>query len=653
MSSLSFNASYFQNHFQSPKRVKVYYLIDNDWQDQGTGYCLGRIENKFAYLIVNSENNDDSILLKSKIEPNTQYQKQQTTLIVWTDSSGQDIALSFQESIGCSLLCDFLLSVQQILQPSISLVSVTTTENGEINEVISNPIEFPPNPSLNHKNLLNILDILIINSSTALGKLSMAKFIHENNFVLKLIKIFQKSEKNHLLKNLHILFNIIKTLILYNENSIFDHLFDNDIDSSIQFSGSNNNNNNESVITKFYKNSILINIIGILEYDPDFPLFKAKYRQFLLSDLRFKEILPNSNFNSNLNFINFKKLLKKTFIYQYLKDVVLARFLDDAMFTVISTIIYYNHCDIIKYLEKSDFFLKNIFNIFTVNNSSLYNLEEKRNTLKMIYQFITMCKNIQQQESKSVFYKSLIKNGLFKMLQFALKDLQTDSRTLATEILLAITDQDVLLINHIYKKNINTNNSIITNDINLNSQNANNSKTIPEMILSDDMSLLLLLTELVLQENNSGLKIQIFEAIKGLLNIPTPSFNDISLNNHNFNIDNNDQKEFDPSSDFRSPPSPDFYNKDFENNRINFRMNNVLPPILNCDYYFDAFYKIVAPKLFFPIIALNKQSPLQTSNEIGGTQKKRTKYDITLFNNLCDLISFCCNEHRLRARAFF
>jgi protein phosphatase-4 regulatory subunit 3 len=42
------------------------------------------------------------MLLETKISRDDGYQKQQDTLIVWTEHNGVDMALSFQEAEGCS-----------------------------------------------------------------------------------------------------------------------------------------------------------------------------------------------------------------------------------------------------------------------------------------------------------------------------------------------------------------------------------------------------------------------------------------------------------------------------------------------------------------------------------------------------------------------
>lgn len=71
-------------------------------------------------MLVESEEEPDRILLETKISKDDGYNKQQgehsrrgwrmgkltdlDTLIVWTESNGTDMALSFQEADGCSAI---------------------------------------------------------------------------------------------------------------------------------------------------------------------------------------------------------------------------------------------------------------------------------------------------------------------------------------------------------------------------------------------------------------------------------------------------------------------------------------------------------------------------------------------------------------------
>lgn len=51
-------------------------------------------------------------VLESRILPDTIYQKQQGTLIVWSESETCDLALSFQEKAGCTDIWDKICRIQ-------------------------------------------------------------------------------------------------------------------------------------------------------------------------------------------------------------------------------------------------------------------------------------------------------------------------------------------------------------------------------------------------------------------------------------------------------------------------------------------------------------------------------------------------------------
>jgi protein phosphatase 4 regulatory subunit 3 len=55
-------------------------------------------------VFVESEDQPERMLLETKIQKDDGYQKQQDTLIVWTEANGTDMALSFQEAEGCAVI---------------------------------------------------------------------------------------------------------------------------------------------------------------------------------------------------------------------------------------------------------------------------------------------------------------------------------------------------------------------------------------------------------------------------------------------------------------------------------------------------------------------------------------------------------------------
>ncbi|KAK6464779.1 component of IIS longevity pathway SMK-1-domain-containing protein [Scheffersomyces coipomensis] len=579
----------------TPRRVKVYLLQGEDWLDNGTGYCVGEIDetSKSPYFLVRNEKDPQDIILKSFLEGSIQYQRQQETLIVWTDLNGKDLALSFQEIEGCADLCEFIIKVQQeSYSPDISLYYVipSLTEGEDITELITGPVIYPIEPTTT--NLESILENLNQSSSYQFKRFKISKYIIDNDYFSKLVTAFEESELSKNLINLYTLSEIIKTLILYNETTLIEDLLSSD----------------EKIFA----------LSGILEYDPEYPNFKACHREFL-KNKSFKTIIP----------VDKLKIFKKDFHLNYLKDVVLARFLDDQTFNLLSSLIYINQVEVINYLKDASI-LETLFKIY--NEDDEINL--KRDGVRMLHQYVLIAKGLQTFQ-RSEFFSMLVKSGLFKMISFALKDSENSIRVLGTELIVIIIEQDVSLVNSVdNEENIDNSDPPAGNHI-INEEEksivATNDTKRLKLKLSDDMTLITILTKLLVEDKNPGLKVQAFEALRILLdaNIAT-STNPIHNNNNNNNhipTDNDDEEE-----NTNGIIEPD----DFKD--------------INIKNYFKAFYSEVAPKLFHNLIELASMS----DDAIDSNVIESIRSNQLLYQHLCELISFCTKEHESHiSRPFF
>jgi hypothetical protein len=95
-------------------RCKVFELKKNDWFDRGTGYAkVVEVEQVHWNIVVWSEDDDQSqMLLLTPISHDDGFQMQDT-LIVWTAHDGTDLALSFQNIEGCSVVWKVINEVQE------------------------------------------------------------------------------------------------------------------------------------------------------------------------------------------------------------------------------------------------------------------------------------------------------------------------------------------------------------------------------------------------------------------------------------------------------------------------------------------------------------------------------------------------------------
>lgn len=115
-------------------RVKLYQLRDNDWFDQGTGFCTadvvedanGREE---THIVVDSEDEPGRMMLMEKVREGDKFQKQQETLIVWTQLQNRnDMALSFQEASGADTIWKLVDSVRRNIDEDFDTSEAQFTE---------------------------------------------------------------------------------------------------------------------------------------------------------------------------------------------------------------------------------------------------------------------------------------------------------------------------------------------------------------------------------------------------------------------------------------------------------------------------------------------------------------------------------------------
>ncbi|ODQ82788.1 hypothetical protein BABINDRAFT_25004, partial [Babjeviella inositovora NRRL Y-12698] len=525
----------------TPRRVKVYLLSGEDWKDNGTGYCTGELDSVAPRFVVRNELDASEILLNTVLDGDTQYQRQQDTLIVWTDPAGNDIALSFQEAEGCNSLCDFIIDMHEKYSSNISLVQVVPggMEGADITELIVGPMNYPP-PVPTTQSLEQVLEPIGQGSNSVYTREHMAKFLIDHDYILKLVGVFESAEQRRDLKSLHLLCRILKTLTLYNETSIIEIMIE---------------------------DKVIMGVCGIFEYDPDFPTHKANHREYLADESKFKEVVELTDSDAEI-----KSLIKNNFRLLFLKDVIMARLLDDATLTLMNTLIYFNQVEIISFLKDS------VTNPnMKTHRTAIPTTEVKRNGVRMLHQFTLITKSLQPNQ-KSDFFRLLVQKGLFKMLGFGFKDELTAIRVNSVELIVAIIEHDVLLVNGCHPDDASS------------------------LKLSNNMSLISILSDLMINEANQGLKIQAFEALKLLLD-----------------------------------PAGDSSGSSMESLKT--------VTTLKTDEYFKAFYAIVAPRLFQPIVDVARQKPL----EYGYSMSR-----CLLYQQLCELIAFCTREHdKNMCRVFF
>ncbi|KIO16917.1 hypothetical protein M407DRAFT_230281 [Tulasnella calospora MUT 4182] len=374
------------------------------------------------------------------------------TLIVWTEPDGTDYALSFQDVDGCAEIWDFIIEVQRHFRGKLgetsgpSSSSPTRDPRAVSASSIINAGRLPE-PTLG---IIGEIDKAIkFIGRTAAGKEKICEYIVQEDYIKGLIDVLGQAEDLEALGDLHALCNLMQTILMMNDHSIYDYILQDDI---------------------------YMGVIGMLEYDPDFPTYKASFREYLANSTQYKEVVA---FRDE----TIKKKIHQTYRLQYLKDVVLARVLDDPTFNVLNSFIVFNQIDIINHIQNDETLLKDLFHRFEKPNGEDVHLEPKptadvkgkekevngastsaaapanlppylanlsasdiakRDIIILLHQLCMMGKNV-QIPARLALYRALVDKGLLHALQWALSRPAEDVQMLncAGEILLIVCDHDV------------------------------------------------------------------------------------------------------------------------------------------------------------------------------------------------------------------
>lgn len=320
-------------------------------------------------------------------------------------------------------------------------------------ESFSNAITLP-DPELG--NLPDIEHVIRVASSTPGGREALSKFLLREDYVAKMIPLVEMSEDLESLQDLHKLCNVMKSLILLNDNAIIEHLV------------------TDEVIT---------GVVGALEYDPDFPTHKANHRQYLNDTTRYKEVVP-------IRDQMIQKKIRHTWRLQYLKDVVLARILDDPTFSVLNSIIFFNQVDIVQHLQANTGFLKELFAVFDAQN---HDIKRREDGVHFLHQCAAIAKNLQAPARANLF-ANFISHGLFNVIKFAIQHPNPSMRTTGIDILVALLDHDPMMMRGYMLKAVHEQKSPLTDTM----------------------------IELLHAETDLGVKNQLADAIKILLDPQAP-----------------------------------------------------------------------------------------------------------------------------------
>lgn len=387
------------------RRVKLYALnADRQWDDRGTGHVTSSYVDrvKGVSLLVHAEN-DGSMLLESKIHPDTIYHKQQDTLIVWSEGDNFDLALSFQEKAGCDEIWEKICQVQG-KDPSVEITQdvVEESEDERFEDMSDSapPIELPP---CELSRLEDISEVIANGLTSQVRKDKLAQAIESENYIKKLLNLFHICEdlENH--EGLHYLYEIFKNIFLLNKNALFEIMFAEDT---------------------------IFDVVGCLEYDPTGNPPK-QHRQYLKQLAKFREAIPIRN-------TDLLAKIHQTYRVQYIQDIVLPTpsVFEDNMLNTLSSFIFFNKVEIVTLIQEDEKFLDDLFTLLTDPGTCD---AKRRDIILFLKEFCNFAQYLQPQ-SKETFYKTLISLGILPALEITLAINDKKTKAASIDILTTIVE---------------------------------------------------------------------------------------------------------------------------------------------------------------------------------------------------------------------
>ncbi|KAI3614734.1 hypothetical protein CBS9595_004005 [Malassezia furfur] len=422
------------------RRVKLYILEGQAWTDRGTGYCAGvyneakdeallvtrKEEHCEAlgdvldageddddaaapskYMLVIDERLDtDDYLLSSPVVKDDVYQRQQDTLVVWTEPDGSDLALSFQEPEGCNEVWDFLTEVQlHFMLNKDPTYSAADRERlrAAYAEAHDDASDFRL-PAPDADNVAQIAHEL--RDACQHGPVRREKVVEwllNEDYIRKLIPLFHAAEAHADLAVLHTLYDIVKLVLTMNDNVLIEYLLEDDV---------------------FFA------AVGMLEYSPEFPTLKASYRDYLQRQAHFHPVVEFDDPNMVTKIYDTYRLV-------YLRDVILARLFDDATLSILSSLVFFYQSDIVNYCVGHKRCLEQVLDIVQRTEVPA----RKHEAVLFLHQLCTMAKQI-QLPGRMTLFRSLVDRNLLQVVEFALTQRAPMIRNAGAEILASTIEYD-------------------------------------------------------------------------------------------------------------------------------------------------------------------------------------------------------------------
>lgn len=446
-------------------------------------------------LVVVSEE-DQQPLLVHRISREDIYQRQGgDTIITWTDPDiNTDIALSFQEAVGCNYIWEQIKSVQMTyaknerergeLPGRMRRGAVDEYEFGSApgdgfyqDSGRQGPNELPPAELGNLEEL-----VAVVADCSPFAREKIASLVMRKGYLRQLLDLFKMCEDLEDRTGLALMYRLVKGLVLLNDANLFDELLrdDNvmDVVGALEYeclaeefarereeqereeealrklevegavaedraedgaaaepSGNAGGEGSDAAAqnaerTESGGEASTVTTRAPPTVRPPLPP-PPQHRAFLRDSVVFKEVVPIQD-------AAIRAKIHQTYRIGYLKDVILPRVLDDATFGTLTSIMLFNNVEVVLALQADPTFLKELFARLRKTPRTE---PEWDDLVGFLQELCSLAKHLQVQQRGSLF-ASLVQHGLFQVLTDVLQTDIESSQLKGADVLMSTLHND-------------------------------------------------------------------------------------------------------------------------------------------------------------------------------------------------------------------
>ncbi|CAD5223716.1 unnamed protein product [Bursaphelenchus okinawaensis] len=405
----------------STNRVKLYVLCDQRiWDDRGTGHvaCVQYPDDPNTWCIVVRLEASEKNVLESPVQRDTVYQRQQGTLIVWSESESCDLALSFQEKNGCTAIWDRICQIQGKDPDADEEADMDDQQSDSSNSNAS--LSAGPSiaiPACTVGNLADIEGLLTNHMATPSMRERMASSLQSQGYISKLCDLFKLCEDSENEKHLHSFYNIAKNMFLLNSNMILNELLE------------------EKHFT---------DIVGMLEYDPTNG--RKKHREFLFEKSKFREVLP-------IKTEDLKKKIQMTYRAQYVQDVCLPApsLFEENFLTCLNSHLFFSRAEIVSSLLNDKELMKQLFD--ELKDPKTPQLR-RRDLTKFLKEFCSFVHSLQASGGgREQFFKTILNQDMLSGIDLCISSPLPTTRVASIDVISMIVDYNpIFMRDFLYKQ---------------------------------------------------------------------------------------------------------------------------------------------------------------------------------------------------------